>query len=199
MAIYKNNYDHSSTGTDIEFYGRYDGELSELDFRQNFTLAFEDTYFYTDWGMNTTPEVIGDIFKIKKGLKKKDLSCFGYGDETRKELEDDILSQPIKSYPDYEDILELKKDFKIIKTTGYCQGDVASVILHKKDDISKEDIDNLFWDCPICANFTIKENIYDYEENPYTWNPDAFCKKVSEESGVPYETLRSMCPDCLDY
>lgn len=197
--MYKNNYDHSSTGTDIEFYGMYDTDQSQRDFEGAFTLAFKDTYFYTDWGMNTTPEVIGDIFKIKKGLKKKDLSCFGCGDETRKELEDDILSQPIKSYTDYEDILELKKDFKIIKTTGYCQGDIARVILPKKADISQEDIDHLFWDCPIYARFTINgDEDYYYEENRYTWNPDAFCKKVSKESGVSYETLRSMCPDCLD-
>lgn len=124
--MYKNNYDHSSTGTDIEFYGGYDTDQSQRDFIGNFDSAFDGAYFYTDWGMNTPPEVLGDIFKIKKGLKKKDLSCFaGWGDETRKELEDDILSQPIKNYPNYEDILELKKDFKIIKTTGYCQGDVA--------------------------------------------------------------------------
>lgn len=215
--MYRNNFDTSSTGTNIEFFGCYDTDLSKIEFDENFDVI-QRTHrgdaclcFFTDYGQIEAPEKIGDVYKIRQGTTKNDLLKLDwYNSENFFIIKSEILDKPLKDWEDYSDILELKKDFEIITTKGYCQGDCCDVLINKTalrklwgnvPDIKalSDDIDHYFWDCPISANFIINGVCYDYDLDRYEWQREEFIKQVSDDSGISEDVLSSLAPEILDY
>lgn len=70
--MYKNNFDKSSTGTDIEVYCAYDWDVACMDFKENFKILQHESYhktckaFYT--GQELDPDSI--TFTIKGTVKE---------------------------------------------------------------------------------------------------------------------------------
>ena len=206
--MYRNNFDTSSTGTNIEFSGRRDTDLSHWEFKDNFEVlkwgrSEAELIFFTDYGQIEAPEKIGDVFYIKKDITKKRLLDFSfYESGTRQEIIDDILDRSIEDYNDFKPILTIKNNFEFVATRGYCQGDVADVLINKDFNISQEDIDHLFWDSPINATITINKRDYeywDYELDDYVWQREEFAELVARDSGVDKQTLLAILPEHLDY
>lgn len=217
--MYKNNFDRSSTGVNIEFRGYFDNWQSRADFEDNFKVLKwgrhgADLLAYIDWKKITAPEKIGDVFKINKHAKKCDILDLDYFEgETLAEIKDELLNKPIEDWEDFENVLDLKAGFEIIGTTGYCQGDYCKVLIDKKAlgqvwgrepdiDSLQEEINHLCWDSPVSASLTINDTEYFYDEHDldrYDWQREKFAEIVAKESGVAVETLLAILPEHLDY
>lgn len=114
--------------------------------------------------------------------------------------------------PDAPNGLEFvpNKNLITVASCGHSQGDYA-VIIYCPDDLKKtwgnepkqNELQRLFnhylWDAPIFALFTINDVEYRYDDMPdydeYKWERDKFLKYVSEQSGVPIDTLEPLCPE----
>ncbi|MBO7712304.1 MAG: hypothetical protein J6S85_01975 [Methanobrevibacter sp.] len=214
--MYINNFDTSSSGVNIEFSGRHDTDLSHWEFEDNFEVlkwgrSEAELIFFTDYGQIEAPEKIGDVFKINKHTHKADiLDLDWFEGETLAEIKDELLNKPIKDWEDFDSVLDLKAGFEILETKGYCQGDFCKVLINltgleklwgNKPDIKalNEDIDHLFWDCPITANFMIDGVCYDYDLDRYDWQREEFAEQIAKDSGVDVNTLLALMPEHLDY
>lgn len=217
--MYRNNFNHSDTGTDIEFSGCYSIGLSQDEFDENFKRIveghkFSSVIYYRDWGNIKSAQNIGDIFRLEKGTKKADILDRGFFyNESFNDIRRELLGMPLKDYEDFEDILTLKDGIEIYETRGYCQGDFCKVIIDKnalkkcwgnEPDIKalEDEIDHLCWDCPVSATLTINGTEYFYDEytlDRYDWQREEFAEKVSKDSGVAVETLLAILPEHLDY
>lgn len=201
--MYKNNFDNSSTGVNIEFYGCYDTYESQDLFENNFKRLKDDVFFYSQWTEGEVPEQIVDLFRILPTVKKSELeSLVWYNGESRAELVQDILERPIKEYQDFLEVLTLRANYERLTTRGYSQGDICTVYFKKKHPITPTQADHLFWDSPIAARLTINNHDIFYTEyfDPYEeFDPDAFAKIAAEKSGVDAATIRAIMPDSLDW
>lgn len=105
------------------------------------------------------------------------------------------------------------KNIISLSTSGYSQGDYATVFycpddlekawgtVPKESDLQKT-FDNLFWNAPIYATFTINDQEYSYMDfmpSEYDWDKEGFAKIVSEKSGIDYETILNFLPQYPDY
>lgn len=218
--MYRNNFDTSSSGVNIEFAGSYDTWLSQQEFDENFSRIRDNNrhtavFFYDDWGNIKSPESIGDVFKISPKITKKELLEYmgGWENDYKRDIVFDILNKNIKDFTDFEDILTLRKGFETIETRGYCQGDFCKVLINtnalkkcwgKQPDTKElsEEIDHLFWDCPIFARVTINDKEFNYDEydlDRYDWQREEFAELVAKDSGVDVNTLLAIMPEHLDY
>lgn len=201
--MYKNNFNQSNTGTNIEFFGCYDNNLSYIYFKENFERLKDDLYFCIDCGNVQTPQTVGDVFKIARNVRKSDLlNVAGWDSDTKQDIIDEILNSDLKDYEDFKQVLTLKPKYEIKETRGYSQGNFATVILNKEYSYSDNTLDHLFWDSPVYARFTINDQEYNYDEydlDSYDWQRDEFLKAVSEASGVDVATLEKIALDQLDY
>lgn len=117
-----------------------------------------------------------------------------------------------------------KANFDVVVSTGYCQGDHREVIVPDKfwDCIGVPKpldvqsnlgtyIDNLLWDCPVYARFTVNNEEFYIDEhlkNSYNWDKsealeiaknlikDSF---TSEEQSMIMDFLSSSLKTALDY
>lgn len=205
--MYKNNFDQSSTGTNIEFFGCYDNNLSCIYFEEGFK-RLDDSFYITEAAGN--PATLADIINTSRlaGMNKKELESLAYELEsdwhyipdqaTRADLIQFIKDSSIKNIDGLQNLL--RADLELYITRGYCQGDQATVIKLKNE--SCDYIDHLFWDSPVYARFTINDQEYNYDEydlDCYDWQRDEFLKAVSEASGVDVATLEKIAPDQLEY
>lgn len=217
--MYRNNFDTSSSGVNIEFAGSYDTWLGQQEFDENFSRIRDNNrhtaiFFYDDWGNIKSPESIGEVCTIKKGTKKADILDLDYFyNESFSDIKRELLGKPLKDFTDFEDILTLRKGFETIETRGYCQGDCAIVLIDtnalkkcwgKQPDIKElsEEIDHLFWDSPISARVTINSIEFNYDEydlDRYDWQREEFAELVAKDSGVDKQTLLAILPEHLKH
>lgn len=224
MTIYKNNFDTSTTGTNIEFTGCYDSFTSRMTWEDNFTAIAENVYFYTDYG-NLAISIDGDIsFKIKGTVSEK--RRFLNEDSSYELIPIKYLDNVIKSRlsPNLEKFYFSKHNpfegykLEIVPSTplesvvirGYNQGDYATVyyaasMLKKlwgkapdKAELIKE-FKNYFYDSPISATLTINGSDYYYDLDPYNWQRTQWLAIVSLASGVASDTLEKIVPSELAY
>ena len=191
----RNNFDTSSTGTNIESTCYYDTDKSRYDFKENFKIMQHSDYrnntiaYYIDHGNVEDNDAItftleGTPEQIKAALKQD-----GYEDD------DDTVKDALEilengygekitllNYEDFNrvyDPLSVKpsKVLEKIITRGYSQGDYAEVFycpddlekawgnVPQKNDLKKT-FDHLFWDAPIYASITINGDEYFYWDQP---------------------------------
>lgn len=216
--MYKNNYDQSSTGINIEASTCLDTNLSRIYF--NKTIV---NFNHSLYGYETNPESIRDFIEIDSKASHEELAdlanelnewCYydDYSDEDLRELILDAEPEMIMNRYWYEQLgstLKLKPEFTLYRTRGYCQGDIETV-LYKGDSMSAlihDSIDHLFWDAPVRAEVTINGNSYeywDYDLPEYEWKKSEFISKImndykGENPEYVRQQLEKMLPEELNY
>jgi hypothetical protein len=189
-----NNFDQSSTGTNIELSASYDTLVSQMNFNDNIQVITNSGYsesclaFYTDSGQLDSDDCLGVQIKgLKADLLKYCIDNMAYGytnKDSKADLLDAILTdyEGIKTFYSYQSDLseyniELSfiNDVQEIEIRGYSQGDYAKVLCDftslKKlwgNQPLYSDLDtmlvNLFYDAPVYAKFTIDGIEYDYSD-----------------------------------
>lgn len=159
----RNNFDKSSTGTDIEFTGFYDTHLSSLYYRENFETLQESSYrktsiLYFTGGVSKLSElkltVKGELSAKHNWLVKETPFTFEeIGTWSLDSIDDEILSLNEVSITDYilneyeanrhqrlPNIAGLtftpNKNLIITRSHGHSQGDFA-LIVYCPDDIEE--------------------------------------------------------------
>lgn len=216
--MYKNNYDQSSTGINIEVGACYDTGLSRTYFEDSISNYNHSLYTY-----EINPESIRDFIEIDSKANHEELAdlanelnewCYydEYSDEDLRELILDAGPELIMNRYWHEQLgstLHLKPEFTLYRTRGYCQGDIETV-LYKGDSMSasiQNSIDHLFWDAPVRAFVSINEELYeywDYDLPEYEWKRDEFIEKIlsqykGEKSDYVHQQLEKMLPEELNY
>lgn len=216
--MYKNNYDQSSTGINIEVSACYDTGLSRAYFEDSI-LRYDRSFFAYD----TAPESIRDFIEIDSKANHESLTdlanelnewcCYDdYTDEELKQLIYDADPSMIMNrywHSELGNSLHLKQGFALYRTRGYCQGDIETV-LYKGDSMSasiQNSIDHLFWDAPVRASVTINEELYeywDYDLPEYEWEKEKFIENImddykGENPDYVKEMLNKMLPNQLNY
>jgi hypothetical protein len=222
--MYKNNFDCSSSGINIEVTACYDTDLSRL---------YYDDMFNTVWFNNRSHIVLdndlgvgykGESFKayevvdftVKKKLNVMDL-LDEYGDyfyDANEYTKEEALEELKEINGKYvQELIEKgyakpKEGYKSFVSRGYCQGDYAFVIC--KDDLSEDYIDHLLWDAPVYASVTIgnaTEYLYqDFCKDEYEWDKEGFircvCECYTNDNSVREslkKQLNDMLPEELQY
>lgn len=144
-----NNYDTSSTGVNIECTAYYDTHMSQIDFRENFTLlkgyktrfSGDDVYFYTDNGnisdKGMTEYVIkGKVSDMKKLGEGVYVNIYRKEYKTLGDYKSDLVSELFAEYG-FREAQEIaskhnvtishKNDIRVISVRGYSQGDYAEI------------------------------------------------------------------------
>jgi hypothetical protein len=179
-----NNFDQSSTGTDIEFNAFYDCMQGRDNFSEHMTqyeYNGKDYWVYNPVVDLPTPE---PEWKFKKELSNRELliklfEFSSYADYrafknyffddchwrflTVNDFYDvfnDLLDQEFYHWQVLDEVRSLDfitVNYEIISTQGYSQGDYCEVIIVNQE-VTKELrnwIDHLFWDAPIWGELTI--------------------------------------------
>lgn len=189
----KNNFDNSSTGTNIEFAGYFDCYQSQTDFTDSIETIQHSSYSKTSIQFYNPHGQIEKDLDIKVKALKTDLYkfvekyCRDDIDRTwlksdLNEIVIDFLTDELLTYKydldelssDFDDIeISFVNDIDILTTRGYSQGDYALVLVDrtqltklwgKYTDNVQECIDHLFWDAPVWARLTINEDEYHYND-----------------------------------
>ena len=151
---------------------------------------------------------------------------FSYSKATKQDLIDFIKGELYEEYewPTFCEKAGFKANFDIVVSRGYSQGDYKEVIvphkfweyigIDKPVDVQSNlgtYIDNLLWDCPIYARFSVNDVDFDICEsiaNMYNWDieevleisqeliKDSF---TSEEQTIIMDFLASSLKTDLDY
>lgn len=162
-----NNFNQSSTGTNIEFNLYYDTDMASIYYAE-FIEGVDGTNVLRFGNRKTDFMVVCDdetkpYYKKSQLVKMKkselfELYCYhdlpynynGIDYFTRQELIDDLLTITIKQYYTnyYKETRwhDLECDFV---SRGYSQGDVVKFVNISTNNYSQKYIDNLLWDCPI--------------------------------------------------
>jgi hypothetical protein len=190
-----NNYDRSSTGTDIEFFGEYDSCLARHLWEENFQDLKDGKYYYINNGNlpgadSISLTITGTVKNLKKWLKENCGRYYEYSeinDMKKADLIESVLdtlrfsdSITVLTYQDINDYqlkdsgLELvpNKSLNWIAIHGYSQGDYAE-ICYCPDDLGKvnesslrKEFTHYFFDAPVYARFEINGKEYNYHEMP---------------------------------
>lgn len=185
--MYRNNFDCSSTGLNIEVSACYDSGLSQITFDDMYyvvrnnrrEVSFVIRRMDLEDNIPTKVSEVGKFMSGKRGPMTKELMCeilneysdYAYDTEsfTHKDLFECLQDIDIKWLPDiitdYREFFKLKDGLTIYTTRGYCQGDVARILC--KEETAKnywELLDHEMWDCPVYACITIEGCEYNYCE-----------------------------------
>ncbi len=156
----RNNFDKSSTGTDIECSCFYDTDMSRMNFEENFKMLQHNSYsttsvaYYIDNGNVPDDSKVKFIVKGTREVREKYFLDNGryYNAEEVKAWDDETLNEEILSneedvnlinyalerIPDTVEGLEFvpNKNLIVLATCGYSQGDYAAVN-NCPDDLEK--------------------------------------------------------------
>ena len=201
--MYKNNFDCSSTGINIEVEAYYSTTGSQTIFNDAYDVVRyrgrEVALLIRRYDFDKQIDKITDVGKFKSGkqgrLSKEvvceilnELSSYSYDTQsfTYEELKEELDNLDIQNLPDalkeFGRFFKLNDDVDLYTSRGYCQGDVSYVLC--KAETSKNYhrlIDQELWDCPIEACVVIANVRYDYNElmsDPYNWDKEKFITKV---------------------
>lgn len=214
--MYKNNYDNSSTGINIECWAYYDTDLSRIWFKDAINKHGDLYYYNSDY---EDVKSIRDFIEIDSKASHEELAdlanelnewCYydEYSDEDLRELILDAEPEMIMNRYWHEQLgstLHLKPEFTLYRTRGYCQGDIETV-LYKGDSMSAlihDSIDHLFWDAPVRAEVIINGKGYEYD-SIYEWKKSEFISDIMnkyEGDNPDYvrKSLDKMLPEELNY
>lgn len=228
------NFDCNSQGVNIELNAFYDTMIARMDFEENFHGVnvsvpdgfYGEVYFFTCFGADVFIENDTRNYKVECNSKTliRHLIDFCGGDvrdllrEVEVSTRDDvrtILGQ-IESHLYYENEINdfysryFEPDFQIYETRGYSQGDVATIIVDNKTELTdsmKQLIDNLFWDQPIYARLECNGEEYYLDENVdrYDYDKDNMIEQFKKDNvGCEHfdqivEFLSDNLPESLDY
>jgi hypothetical protein len=191
----KNNFDKSSTGTDIEVTCFYDTDSSRRDFEENFKVLQHSGYRTSSvlafTGNGELPDIsdIGFTVKGTREAKEKYLENW-YGEDVKEwvesEMDSEIVARAEVNLIDYAlDKLESIAGIEIVpvkplicvSSTGYSQGDYSTII-YCPEDIEKlwgrlpeqKEMQTLFdhylWDSPVYCVVTINGEEFNYWDMP---------------------------------
>lgn len=243
----KTNYDVNSKGLNIEVSAFLDIDASRMNFEENIEILQHSNYqkysvgFYTCSGELEKPE-INDVLTVKgstKNIKRYLIKeCYLYKEniqnDDRESVSRELISQLdidwndivrddfsiYKSLDGYNINISLNtKEYNFIETRGYCQGDYATCIVKNSYYYipNKEEIDNLYWDCPIYFRVTINdveldesdilEGICKNEYDTYNYDKEKVIakilsldciKKLNKDNEIK-EELEKLIPDRIEY
>lgn len=223
-----NNFDTSSTGTNIEVIGGYSNDLSQMYLDNNFERLLDGSLYYMDWcNVEESCEVTFSIKANKLSLAKLLADYYGnsisfYMRQTKDEIlsdAEDILDE-FMTITDYRDFNKDNSDIKIIpnkeliwiESRGYSQGDYAEIVYSCDDlkdcwgvDVDERElsktIDNLLWGAPIDLIVIIDGDEYDYGDtgDTYEYQREMFIDVIAKESGVKRDVLENIIPEELEY
>lgn len=153
-----NNFDKSSTGTDIEFSGGYDGDRARWEFEENFEVLRHSGYrvfsvlYYIDCG---NVEGADEVDFSLKGTKVQlaEYLVDHFGNETKsgymKWTKDDLLNEVSDHIWDYMNVLSYRecneeideygmeivpnKTLEWVGLRGYSQGDYSEIVYCPED------------------------------------------------------------------
>ena len=212
-----NNFDMSSTGTNIEFYGYYDKDLAENYWQENYKeiKGTKNTYFFTDYGQlknqftNTELTVKSRLGRTGKDFLK-DLQEYAENytywrsddQDTIEELIEFIVNNyEINDLIDYrynnknfvenlDECLQIcfKKDPDYIDIRGYSQGDFARVYFDL-DAVRK------LWGTPeTTSDDELKKGLRKQFEQQFFDSPVFACVTINDTDYNYYD-----CPDADEY
>lgn len=176
----------------------YDTHQAHCDFDENF-VRYQDKYIFTDYGNlpgDWEPEYITPSkAEIIKALDSQEFFD-GWRRTSWREYFKDYADKPVSRatkaeldeflrHYDGNDILKeeyYKKNYEVIVTRGYSQGDYAEVIIPHalaqvwgvkslNFDAIQEQVNRLFWDTPIYWEFE-GEVLSVFMTDPYEWDED---------------------------
>ncbi len=201
----QNNFDKSSTGTDIEISCFYDTDVSRMNFKENIEIVQHSGYSTTSIGYyidNGNVEGKDKIrFKVKgtKAAKVKYLvSQTSFDAKEIRTWDTDTLDTEILGYEEDVNLINYaldkmpaapeglefvpNKNLEVITTRGYCQGDYAKVIY------CPEDLKECWGNDPVQANI---QKMVDH----YYWDAPIYCQfTINGEEYNYYD-----CPEYDDY
>lgn len=204
--MYKNNFDCSSTGINIEVDAYYSTTGSQIIFDETYQVV-RNRCSRRDLCIRVVdfdykiPEKVCDVGFFKNtthGPIPKQKACdilneyseYSYDTQsfTHKELLDELKNIDIKYLPQimednyYRNYFHLDKKYALYGSSGYCQGDFTYVLCRAETCKNYHHlIDRELWDCPIDASVVIANVRYDYNElmnDPYEWDKEGFITKV---------------------
>ena len=217
-----NNFDVSSTGTNIEFTGFYDRDQAH----QNYHDFFEDmgfVKFFHDGGIvekmghiNVPFDALLDTLKSKlvtngEGLLEAltYLGCNGATiGECRENYNNDVTLCSVNKlcYLSNDDIEGLLPEGLALHVSkGYNQGDLALVIYHKQEYPVTEQIDVYLWDTPIYAKLTVNGDEFYLDDDAWDgWNKDGAIERIKyvynkKDKARVLEWLYENLPEELEY
>lgn len=193
-----NNFNQSSTGLNITVSAFRDTDLSRFYFEEAF-------------------------FTIKEGNKDLLVYCEGSFSDFEKEYYF-TKAELVAAWSKVESKADFSGNFDIVVSRGYCQGDYREVIVPHKFwdcigivkplDVQSNlgnHIDNLLWECPVCARFSVNGVDFDICEsmaNMYNWDTEEALEIAaelikdsftSEEQAIIMDFLTSSLKTDLDY
>lgn len=205
--MYKNNFDCSSTGLNIEVSACYDTSYADIIFSDMYTTYWTrhhgESNLYVRTGcfdMNNIPTTVGEVGYFKnngKGPITKETMveilneyreyCYDTESFTMKELREELGLIDIRYVPDllhnYGEYYHLNDGVALYVSRGYCQGDIANVLC--SEEVAKNYwniVDHELWDCPVSARVTISGCEYDYYDfdgcEQYEWCKEQFVNGV---------------------
>lgn len=193
-----NNFDQSSTGTNISFHIGMDDCIAQMYYDE--FVEGQAGYDVEAYGKrNNDYIVVGRDLnkpyyvasKLKKMKKEElydlflmyELGYYTIESYKKPELINELMSITIRNHYSvhYNATCwhELESDYT---SHGYSQGDAVKINLLQGVSYEKEHMDNLLWNRPIYAKININDDeIYAHEfiDNPYDIDKDLFCDKLS--------------------
>ena len=210
--MYKNNFDCSSTGINIEVEAYYSTTASQIIFNDAYDVVRyrgrEVALLIRRYDFDRQIDKITDVGKFKSGKRGRlsketiceilnELSSYSYDTQsfTYEELNEELDNLDIQNLPDalkeFSQFFKLNDDVDLYTSRGYCQGDVSYVLYKAETSKNYHNlIDRELWDCPIESCVVIGNVRYDYNElmdNPYVWKKEGFMKKVVDSYTVDNE------------
>ena len=201
--MYKNNFDCSSTGINIEVDAYYSTTGSQIIFNDTYDViryrGREVALLIRRYDFDKQVDKITDVGKFKSGTQGRlsketvceilnELSSYSYDtqsftyDELKEELDNlDIQNLPLCMHQ-FSEFFKLNEDIDLYLSKGYCQGDATYVLCKAETSKNYHNlIDRELWDCPVEACVVIGNVRYDYNElmdDPYVWKKEEFMKKL---------------------
>ncbi len=225
----RNNFDKSSTGTNITASVFYDSGMAWQLWEENFERLADDRYFYTDHGQIKTPDITftlkgsdDEIERAYKGIIAEDtlLSIDDKKEALIEWIEPSIATLETENYylrkQGYDLEFIMQPELLCITTKGYCQGDRATIYYdpialenlwgnYPDQDALRKDFDHMFWDQPIYACMTINGEEYHHGEmmiDPYEYDREAFATAITMKRGAPLafkDLILAVLPENPDY